>query len=121
MNRSWRVENPGTLSQSRQTAATPDRWVFGPTGRWEDLRPWPSRCGGAEDVPCWLSVWGLIGATLILVRGVLELYGIDLADAAQGVLTAPIGVNEMVLAVWLMLKGFSTSDRSEFVRGDHPS
>ena len=60
----------------------------------------------AQLVPIWLSLWGLLGAVLILARGVLELYGVNLSAAIQGVLTAPIGINEMVLAVSLIIKGF---------------
>jgi hypothetical protein len=60
----------------------------------------------AQLVPSWLSLWGLLGAVLLLARGVLELYGVNLSAAVQGVLTAPIGINEMMLAVWLIIKGF---------------
>ncbi len=58
-------------------------------------------------VPAWLSLWGLGGAALILLRAVLEAYGLDLPVALQAVLTAPIAVNEMVLAVWLIAKGLA--------------
>lgn len=59
-------------------------------------------------VPMWLSVWGLIGGVLLLVSAVVEMYGVELSGAAQVVLVAPIGINEMVLAVWLIVKGFDT-------------
>ncbi len=59
-------------------------------------------------VPTWLSVWGLIGGALILVRGMLEMYGLELPAAAQALFAAPIAINEMVLAVWLIAKGFDT-------------
>jgi hypothetical protein len=58
-------------------------------------------------VPAWLSVWGLLGGVLIALRGVLEMYGLQLTVPVQAVVTAPIAVNEMVLAVWLIAKGFS--------------
>jgi hypothetical protein len=58
-------------------------------------------------VPVWLSVWGLAGGVLIVVRGVWELYGADLPGALQAALTAPVGINEMVLAVWLIFRGFA--------------
>ena len=57
-------------------------------------------------VPSWLSLWGLAGAVLILARGLVEVYGTELSGTVQGILAAPIGVNEMVLAVWLIVKGF---------------
>jgi hypothetical protein len=57
-------------------------------------------------VPAWLSLWGLAGGVLILVRGGLELYGIELSALWQGLFAAPIGLNEMVLALWLIFRGF---------------
>lgn len=58
-------------------------------------------------VPTWLSVWGLVGGGLLLVRALLEMFGQELSGVAQGVLAAPIGLNEMVLAVWLIVRGFN--------------
>ncbi len=60
----------------------------------------------ARLVPTWLSIWGLIGGVLIVIRGLLDVYGVDVADAAQGLLVAPIGLQEMVLALWLIVRGF---------------
>ncbi len=62
----------------------------------------------AKLVPVWLSLWGLGGGALILVRGLIEMYGAELSGVVQGVFAAPIAVQEMVLAVWLIVKGFST-------------
>ena len=59
-------------------------------------------------VPDWLALWGLIGAALITVRGIAEVAGTEFSGAVQGLLAAPIALNEMVLAVWLIIKGFST-------------
>jgi hypothetical protein len=55
-------------------------------------------------VPRWLAWWGLIGGCLLLLRGVVELYG-SLPPAAQAVCAAPIGVQEMVFAGWLIVRG----------------
>jgi hypothetical protein len=60
-------------------------------------------------VPDWLALWGLIGAVLVTARGAIELYGTDPPAAVQGLLAAPVAVNEMVLAVWLIVKGFGSS------------
>ncbi len=61
-------------------------------------------------VPRWLSGWGLVGAALHLVGGALGILGsLTEADMAYMLLALPIGVNEMVLAVWLIVKGFDTS------------
>lgn len=63
----------------------------------------------ARLVPTWLSLWGLAGGALILVRGIVEMYGVDLDGLTQGILAAPIAVQEMVFALWLIIKGFDNS------------
>ncbi len=60
-------------------------------------------------VPVWLSLWGLIAAALILGRGLVESFGVELTGVTQGVLAAPIAIQEMVLALWLIVKGFNLS------------
>jgi hypothetical protein len=55
-------------------------------------------------VPRWLSVWGLVGATVYIVPPIGTMCGLSL-----GVLMAPLAVQEMVMAVWLIAKGFSSS------------
>lgn len=57
-------------------------------------------------VPAWLSLWGLAGAVLIGLGGVLEVYGVELPTVGQAVVAAPIAINEMVLALWLIVRGF---------------
>lgn len=56
-------------------------------------------------VPRFLSVWGFAGGTLCVARGVVVFLG---ADASE-LLYLPIAVNEMVLAGWLIIKGFDKS------------
>ena len=59
-------------------------------------------------VPRWLSVWGLIGAVLYWAAGVLVMFHvITPLTTAHIVLQAPLGLQEMVLAIWLIAKGFS--------------
>lgn len=53
-------------------------------------------------VPRWLSGWGFIGAALLWVYYSLQPFNIDLL----GILFVPIAVQEMVFAVWLIVKGF---------------
>ncbi|HEX7397025.1 MAG TPA: DUF4386 domain-containing protein [Propionibacteriaceae bacterium] len=55
-------------------------------------------------VPRWLSVWGLVGAALYIVAPLGNMFGLSL-----GVLMAPLAVQEMVMAVWLIAKGFNPS------------
>ena len=53
-------------------------------------------------VPRWLSGWGLIASLPYIAWGFLALFGIDF-----GVLMVPLALLEMVLAVWLIVKGFN--------------
>jgi Domain of unknown function (DUF4386) len=54
-------------------------------------------------VPRWLAAWGLVGAVLYIVPALGSMFGLS----SLGVLMAPLAVQEMVMAVWLIAKGFS--------------
>jgi hypothetical protein len=54
-------------------------------------------------VPRWLSVWGLVGAVLYLASPLLDMLG-----HGFGLLMAPLAVAEIVLAVWLIVKGLDS-------------
>ena len=59
-------------------------------------------------IPRWLSAWGLVAIVMVMVSGLLVMLGlIEGFSTPQLVLAAPIGVQEMVLAVWLIAKGFN--------------
>ena len=61
-------------------------------------------------VPRLLSVWGLVGATLSLAAGLLAMFGlVALSSTISFFLVLPIALNEIVLAVWLIVKGFNSS------------
>jgi hypothetical protein len=68
----------------------------------------------ARLVPRWLSLWGLAGAALVFAAGLSAL--LSTFGALQYALAVPIGVQEMVLASWLILVGFN-STRTEIERG----
>ena len=55
-------------------------------------------------IPRWLSVWGLIGAIIYLAEPLLGMFG-----SALEILFVPLAVQEMVFAVWLIVKGFNSS------------
>jgi hypothetical protein len=55
-------------------------------------------------IPRWLSGWGLVGGALILAMGFLRMFGRPVF-----ILAVPIILNELVLAVWLIVKGFNSS------------
>jgi hypothetical protein len=53
-------------------------------------------------VPRWLSTWGLVGAVLYIVPPLGSMFGYSL-----GFFMAPLALQEMVMAVWLIAKGFN--------------
>jgi hypothetical protein len=70
----------------------------------------------ARLVPRWLSVWGLVAIVPYLVPVFLGLFSdvdVSTTSTTNVLLDAPLGLQEMVLAVWLIVKGFA-SDRVPF-------
>jgi uncharacterized protein DUF4386 len=57
-------------------------------------------------VPRWLSLWGLVAAPLFLIASLSLLWTGDPNSTLANVLFAPLGVQEMVIAVWLIARGF---------------
>jgi hypothetical protein len=66
----------------------------------------------SELAPRWLSVWGLIGAMLLLAMGLLRLFGKPVVFLA-----IPLILNELVLAVWLIFVGFNSSPIASAIAG----
>jgi len=59
-------------------------------------------------VPRWIAGWGFIAAIAILIAPMLSAFT-DLSPAIVILLITPIAVQEMVFAVWLIVKGFNPS------------
>jgi hypothetical protein len=58
-------------------------------------------------IPRWLSLWGLLGLALMLVSAFGAMLGfMGSMSSAQILFSMPIAVQEMVLAVWLIVKGY---------------
>jgi uncharacterized protein DUF4386 len=58
-------------------------------------------------VPRWIAGWGLGAIPLYVAADLLGLYGVVGVDStAQSLLFAPLALQEMVLAVWLIARGF---------------
>ena len=111
-----------TLSQEFVKAGAPDASYFQAAGElllavryWAYNVLWPITLslGGlmfyyllyqSKLIPRWLSVWGFIGAILFPVAW-LSLFG----PTISGPFLLPLVLNEMVLAVWLIVKGFNPS------------
>ena len=114
-----------TLSKEFVKAGAPHTSYFQTTGalllavhNWAYNVLWPITVGlGAlmfyyllyksKLIPRWLSVWGFIGAILFPAASVSEFF------------ILPLVVNECILAVWLIVKGFNSSGiASESVKTD---
>jgi hypothetical protein len=64
----------------------------------------------SDLIPRWLSGWGLVGAILTIAASMLVMFHlIGLLSTSFIVLMLPIAVQEMVLAFWLIIKGFNPS------------
>lgn len=64
----------------------------------------------ARLVPRWISVWGLAAVIPYLVAEALALFALlDPMSTTASLLHMPMFLQEMVLAVWLIVKGFSPS------------
>ena len=64
-------------------------------------------------IPRWLSAWGLIGAVLYFVANLVSMFSpLHIAPdigVGIGILLVPTAIQEMVFAVWMIVKGFNPS------------
>jgi hypothetical protein len=61
-------------------------------------------------IPRWISVWGLIGITLVTIAAVLVMVGVIPGfGTVQMIANLPILPQEIVLAIWLIAKGVNPS------------
>jgi hypothetical protein len=59
-----------------------------------------------ELVPRWLAGWGLVGTAVTIVASCLFMFRVvDLLTSVY--MTFPLALQEMVFAVWLIVKGFN--------------
>ena len=57
-------------------------------------------------IPRWLAAWGLIAIVMILIGTLLSPF-MEFTLAMELVAIVPIGVQEMVMALWLIVKGWN--------------
>ncbi|WP_435923170.1 DUF4386 domain-containing protein [Paenibacillus sp. DYY-L-2] len=58
-------------------------------------------------VPKPIAIFGMLTAVMVFVAGLLQMFGIiGPYSAVKGLVALPVGVYEMTLAVWLIVKGF---------------
>ena len=114
-----------TLSQEYAKAATTDASYFQILGAsLLAVRDWAGVFGSmafilgalmyyyllfkSSVIPRWLSLWGLIAVPFWIAADLLLMFGhIEPFSTNAVLLNLPIAVNEMVLAVWLIVKGFN--------------
>ena len=59
-------------------------------------------------IPRWLSVFGFIAILLHIASGVMVIFGLQESfDTGSMIMNLPIAAQEMVMAVWLIVKGFT--------------
>ena len=116
-----------TLSQDFVAAAAPDASAYHISGTLlQAVYKWTSIFGPlfllgintlmysyllfkSKLVPRPLTVLGLTGAALVLVYALLVIFGVVVQGSGFTLLAMPIAVYEMILAVWLITKGFNSS------------
>jgi MFS family permease len=64
-------------------------------------------------VPRFLSIWGLLAVVLLLVGAILGLFSLGIFNRlplmkAMVYFAPPIAINEFVLALWLIIKGYNS-------------
>jgi len=58
-------------------------------------------------VPRWITVWGFLAIPLYAAAYVLAMYGaIGINSSEVNLLCLPLAVQEMVLAIWMIARGF---------------
>lgn len=58
-------------------------------------------------VPVWLSVWGILGNILSALASILWLFHVvDIITPEYLILNAPTAIQELILGIWLIAKGF---------------
>ncbi|MDN3015619.1 DUF4386 domain-containing protein [Paenibacillus sp. BSR1-1] len=57
-------------------------------------------------VPRFIPILGMTGATLVFIYGLLVMFGVIEQISVWSILSLPVAANELILAVWLLVKGF---------------
>ncbi|WP_175615179.1 DUF4386 family protein [Piscibacillus halophilus] len=61
-------------------------------------------------IPRPLALFGMVTAIMVLIAGSLDMFGIvEPLSTVKGLIALPVGVYEMSLAIWLIVKGFNMS------------
>ena len=58
-----------------------------------------------QVIPRFISVWGILATLILLIVTIIKLFGVD--STILNILLLPMILNEIFLAFWLIIKGFS--------------
>lgn len=65
-------------------------------------------------IPRWLAMWGLIGVPLMFASGLLVMFeSLNSNTSTLNLLVVPLAVQEMVMAVWMIVKGFADVEEDD--------
>ena len=65
-------------------------------------------------IPRWISGFGIVAILLHIASGVLVLFELqENFDTSSLIMNLPIAVQEMIMAVWLIIKGFNCENKIE--------
>ncbi|MEH7334535.1 DUF4386 domain-containing protein [Neobacillus drentensis] len=116
-----------TLSQEFATAGAPDSASFQTSGIvLKAIHAWTFMLGPlfmlgintmmysyifykSRLVPSFIPILGMTGATLVFIYGLLVMFSVIEQISVWSILSLPVAANEMILAVWLLVKGFDES------------
>ena len=60
-------------------------------------------------VPRFVSVWGFVGAALVLLQTLFDMFGLTLDPSISVITGLPMLLNELFLGIWLIARGFNPS------------
>jgi hypothetical protein len=65
-------------------------------------------------LPRWISVWGFLGLFLMLIGALAGMFGlVGSFSALQMIFMLPIMIQEMAMALWLIVKGYAIEKSAE--------
>lgn len=68
----------------------------------------------AKLIPKWLSFWGFLGNIVIMVASFLIMFQlIEVISTEYGLMSIPLVVQEIVLAIWLLTKGLTIKTNAQ--------
>lgn len=68
-------------------------------------------------VPKWISIWGFLGNIVIMLASFLIIFQlIEVISTEYGLMSIPLVVQEIVLAIWLLTKGLTIKTNAQSSR-----